>query len=182
MAVQTKAQRFFNLTVAEVKTDSVVPHFCHTEPLPGNYRDSVYTVSIVYPEFIDMPATDVSNYRRHHSALPPAMPELETNIVFSRRKPFISTSFCPVVYRSGKYQLLVSFLLKREASVKGGAKNSAPKRKTDVVPAERYAAHSVLATGKWVKIRVSASGFHKITESLIRKAGFSDINKVKLYG
>ena len=43
MAVQTKAQRFFNLTAAEVKTDSVVPHFCHTEPLPGNYRDSVYT-------------------------------------------------------------------------------------------------------------------------------------------
>ena len=182
MAVQTKAQRFFNLTAAEVKTDSVVPHFCHTEPLPDNYRDSVYTVSIVYPEFIDMPATDVSNYRRHHSALPPAMPELETNIVFSRRKPFISTSLCPVVYRSGKYQLLVSFLLKREASVKGGAKSSAPKRKADVAPAERYAAHSVLATGKWVKIRVSASGFHQITESLIRKAGFSDINKVKLYG
>ena len=111
MAVQTKAQRFFNLTAAEVKTDSVVPHFCHTEPLPDNYRDSVYTVSIVYPEFIDMPATDVSNYRRHHSALPPAMPDLETNIVFNRRKPFISTSFCPVVYRSGKYQLLVSVLL-----------------------------------------------------------------------
>ncbi len=182
MAMQAKAQQFFNLTAAEVRTDSVVPHFCHTAPLPANYRDSVYTVSIAYPEFIDMPPTDVANYRRHNSELPPAMPEMETNIVFNRKQPFISTSFCPVVYRSGKYRLLVSFLLKREAVFKGSTKNGAPKRKADVAPAERYAAHSVLATGKWVKIRVSASGFHQITESLVRQAGFSDINKVKLYG
>ena len=183
MAVQTKAQRFFNPTAAEVKTDSVVPHFCHTEPLPDNYRDSVYTVSIVYPGIYRhagdrcFPTTG-----RHHSVLPPAMPELRRTSYSTAGNRSSAHHSAPVVYRSGKYQLLVSFLLKREASVKGGAKNSAPKRKADVVPAERYAAHSVLATGKWVKIRVSASGFHQITESLIRKAGFSDINKVKLYG
>ena len=180
--MQTKAQQFFNLTAAEVTTDSVAPQFCHTSPLPANYRDSVYTVSIAYPEFIDMPASDVARYQRLYSALPPALPEVATNITFNRKQPFLSTSFCPVVFREGKYQLLVSFLLKQEAVAKGSAKNFAQQRKADVAPAERYAAHSVLASGKWAKIRVATSGFHQITESLIRQAGFTDIDKVKVFG
>ena len=43
-------------------------------------------------------------------------------------------------------------------------------------------ASSVLATGRWAKIRVPESGVFQITDELIRKAGFSDINKVKVYG
>ena len=45
-----------------------------------------------------------------------------------------------------------------------------------------YAAHSVLASGKWAKIRVSETGIHQLTEQVVRQAGFSNINKVKIYG
>ena len=48
--------------------------------------------------------------------------------------------------------------------------------------AGRYADNSVLATGRWAKIRVPASGVYQITENLIKQAGFNDINKVKVYG
>ncbi len=45
-----------------------------------------------------------------------------------------------------------------------------------------YADHSVLAWGRWAKIRVSESGVHQLTDAVVRKAGFSNINKVKIYG
>lgn len=47
---------------------------------------------------------------------------------------------------------------------------------------ETYAATSRLASGKWVKVAVEASGMHCISESTLRGWGFSDPSKVKIYG
>ena len=46
----------------------------------------------------------------------------------------------------------------------------------------RYAEHSVLREGNWAKIRVSESGFYQLTDALIKKAGFSNASRVKVYG
>ena len=46
----------------------------------------------------------------------------------------------------------------------------------------RYAEHSVLREGNWAKIRVSESGFYQLTDALIKKAGFSNPSKVRVYG
>ena len=46
----------------------------------------------------------------------------------------------------------------------------------------RYAEHSVLREGNWAKISVAESGFYELTNELVRKAGFSDASKVKIYG
>lgn len=48
--------------------------------------------------------------------------------------------------------------------------------------ASRYAAHSALASGKWVKIRVKDEGVYAITKSKLQKMGFSNPDKVCLYG
>ena len=47
---------------------------------------------------------------------------------------------------------------------------------------ERYAEHSVLREGNWAKIRVAESGFYQLTDALIKKAGFSDASRVRIYG
>ena len=47
---------------------------------------------------------------------------------------------------------------------------------------ERYAEHSVLREGNWAKIRVAESGFYQLTDALIKKAGFNDPSRVKIYG
>lgn len=47
---------------------------------------------------------------------------------------------------------------------------------------ERYAEHSVLAEGKWVKIRVENAGMYQITNSTLRSMGFSNPDNVRLYG
>ena len=46
----------------------------------------------------------------------------------------------------------------------------------------RYAEHSVLREGNWAKISVAESGFYELTDELVRKAGFSDARRVKIYG
>lgn len=46
----------------------------------------------------------------------------------------------------------------------------------------RYAAHSKLATGKWVKIRVSDEGIYQLSSANLKSMGFSNPAKVCLYG
>ncbi len=46
----------------------------------------------------------------------------------------------------------------------------------------RYASNSLLASGKWVKIRVDDSGIYKLTYADLRSMGFSDPAKVAVYG
>lgn len=41
---------------------------------------------------------------------------------------------------------------------------------------------SVLSTGKWAKVRVKTSGMKKLTKSALAQMGFSDINKISVYG
>lgn len=197
------AQRFFNLASSQVEVDSVLPEFTYAIPLYDNYDDSLYTVSILYPEFIDMTRTDIANYERLSNEPLPEMPVVKQQIAVSRKKAMLETYFCPLVKRDGKYQILVSFMLKVEAKAKASAtkgnetlakvygamanindalttdNNSLAKNSS---ASERYAANSILATGKWAKIRVPSSGVYQITESLIRKAGFSSLSKIKVYG
>ena len=47
---------------------------------------------------------------------------------------------------------------------------------------KRYADHSVLSSGRWVKVRVTDSGFYMLTDEFLRKAGFSDPSKVTVWG
>ncbi|NLV53800.1 MAG: type IX secretion system sortase PorU [Bacteroidales bacterium] len=46
----------------------------------------------------------------------------------------------------------------------------------------RYAQHSRLATGKWVKIRVAEEGVYQLNASTLKGMGFNDPKKVSLYG
>lgn len=184
LALPAKAQqRFFNLTADEVKVDSVLPHFLYSIPLPENYQDSVYTVSVKYPEYMDMTVSDVANYNRISGAALPSQVPLSQNISVSRRKGYLVVSFCPLVFRNNKYQMLVSFMLDVKAkAVKNSVLRQRKNDKAYASAADIYAEHSLLASGKWAKIRVSSSGVYQLTEATVRQAGFSNINKVKIYG
>ena len=184
---QAQMQRFYNLSAADVAIGDRLPQFAISVPLPEHYADSVYTATLLYPEFIDMSATDIQAY---HQLVPsgslPAMPTLDTHMVFDRKRAQLETSFCPLVYRDGKYRILVSFMLKVESKARHAQSTkhtqSAKSLKATLTPAERYASHSVLAEGRWAKIRVSETGVYQISDALIRQAGFTDLSKVKLYG
>lgn len=192
-AIPASAQQFFHLTADELRVDTLsAPQFTHVMPLPEAWRDSVYTVSIVYPEYADMAAADVANYKRLVAEQPDAEPKVETHVTFDRKRASLLAAVNPVVFRDGRYKQLVSFMLRCESRAKADARRDAAAygeradakvNVWDTLPAaKRYAEHSVLREGRWAKIRVAESGIYQLTSALVRQAGFTDINKVKLYG
>jgi hypothetical protein len=178
--ISVQAQkRFYNLTAEELRIDSELPNVAYSIPLPDNYQDSTYTLSIRYPEYIDMPESDVRKYKAIcESPNTGKNPEITQGISVDRKKATFVAYLTPIVYREGKYQYLVSFLveLRSSASTKAKAKRLADAK------GDRYAEHSVLSQGKWAKISVSSSGIHQLTANTIKSAGFSDLSKVKIYG
>ena len=106
------AQEFFNLTASEVRIDSVLPLFTYTRELGAGYADSTYTVTIEYPEFIDMSETDVARLHKITDRKLPPMPEIQQYIGVSRKRGTLYVAFTPIVFREGKYQKLVSFMIK----------------------------------------------------------------------
>lgn len=175
-----QAQRFFNLTAQQVKIDSLLPRFCHAFPLPDNYQDSIYTVSIAYPEYIDMSANDQRLYKQITQTPLPTMPQIEQQIVLDRKKAALEVSFIPLVNQD-KPKIMVSFMLSIKAKAKKRSLRRANLQQAQA-QAMRYADNSVLATGKWAKIRVAQTGVHQLTADVIKKAGFNDLSKIHIYG
>ena len=171
-----QAQHFFNLTAQEVRIDSLLPVFTYKQPLPSGYADSVYHVTILYPEFVPMSAGDIQRYRQISDAPLAALPEVSQLVSVDRKQGELVVSFIPLVFRDGRYQKLVSFMLE----VKGEKRQAA--RRATATDASRYAEHSVLASGRWVKIAVPATGVYQLTADMLRQAGFTNADKVKVYG
>lgn len=178
LSASAQQQRFFNLTVDDIEIDSLLPEFTYAVPIGEGYADSTYEVEIRYPEFFDFNAHDEAQYALVSGEPLPTMPTVYTQMAVERKRGILELSFCPLVERNGKKQFLVSFMLsvtsrpikkaRRAAQVSGNS--------------ERYADHSVLASGRWVKIRVGETGVYQLTESLVKQAGFTDLSRVKVYG
>ena len=174
-------KRFYNLTAEELRIDSVLPNVAYSVQLPKNYQDSAYTLSIKYPEYINMPESDIRKYKAICKDIKTGKnPDIKKNISIDKKRAIFVANISPIIYRDGKYQYLVSFLAELKSSPK--AKAQAKAKLLASPKAERYAEHSILSQGKWAKISVSNTGIHQLTASTIKSAGFSDISKVKIYG
>lgn len=174
-------KRFYNLTAEELRIDSVLPNVAYSVQLPKNYQDSAYTLSIKYPEYINMPESDIRKYKAICKDIKTGKnPDIKKNISIDKKRTIFVANISPIIYRDGKYQYLVSFLAELKSSPK--AKAQAKAKLLASPKAERYAEHSILSQGKWAKISVSNTGIHQLTASTIKSAGFSDISKVKIYG
>lgn len=182
LVLPMQAQLFFNLTADEVRVDSVLPRFVYSKPLSNHYQDSIYTATIKYAEYVDMTVADIANYNRLSGAALPSQVPVETQVSLCRNEATLLVNFCPLVFRNNKYQILVSFMLdiKAKPISRSMAKARALTRSSETE--KDYATHSLLATGRWAKIRVGESGVYQLTDQVIRQAGFSNIDKVKVYG
>lgn len=183
LAVSTHAQkqRFFNLTVEDVTIDSLLPHFTYAIPIGENYADSIYQLEIRYPEFLDMNATDVARYNALSGAPLPTLPEIQQQMVVERKKGILEFSLVPIVERNGKKQFLVSFMIALTSKPRD-ARQVRARHAASAENTQLYAAHSVLSSGRWAKIRVPANGIYNLTADVVRRAGFSDLSKVRIYG
>ena len=177
----TMAQGFINLTSQELSIDSMLPYYTYGKDLGWNYNDSAYSVSIEYPEFVAMNEAEIARYKLITKDSLPSLPIIHQDVTVSRKIGQLEIGFVPLVFRNGSYMKLTSFKLNITASPKYSFAKSKPAALVSA-KSNRYASHSVLASGKWAKIRISESGIYQITTALIKKAGFSDLSKIKIYG
>ncbi len=167
---------FVTLSSSDVQIGSTLPRQQVLFPLPQNSADSTYSVRLLYPEYTKLKRKEARCYRRlFGSDSLASSPTLTYNTLRERMSSTLSAEFNPVVKRGRSLYYLSSYKAQLEST-------DQPTLAAETSAADRYAAHSVLASGRWAKISVAENGVHALTSEVCRQAGFSDISKVKIYG
>ncbi|MBN2164879.1 MAG: type IX secretion system sortase PorU [Marinilabiliaceae bacterium] len=98
------------------------------------------------------------------------------DITFISGKPHLRVTIFPfIIDTTRNYYKKINFIQLKIAHTH--IKNSNLKQISS-----NYANNSLLANGKWVKIKITKTGVHKIPYSLLSEWGFSNPAKVKVYG
>ena len=183
VAQTATAQTFFTLSTDEVAVDSVLPVWTYSCDVPLEAEADDYAVSLLYPEFIDMQPHDVRRYRDIAGDAPlPEMPLLTTYVARARDKAKLYVEMVPLACRGGRLQKLVGFMLSIGAPYADSTVLRARQMQRTEATAATYAEHSLLATGRWAKISVPETGIYHLSDALLKRAGFSDPSRVKIYG
>ena len=175
VALTAEAQDFLSVNWNELRIDSVLPTFIHRYALNEDYNSYEYNVTIEYPEFEKVSDEERIFLEKQEMKLP-AWPNVESYISVNAKQGELNVQFVPLVWRDGCYQRITSLKLNIER------KPLTSRATSTNTSEERYTNQSVLAQGKWVKIRVPATGIYKITHNELSKMGFSNPNNVRLYG
>ena len=160
--------------------DTVVPAYTHTYELGADYSAYDYEFKIEYAETAPLTESDRKRYRISDDMLKDDF-SVDSYIGVSRKKGQLDVSVYPIAVKDGKAVKLLSFKPVLEKKMKTTVSGRTLMTAGDAV-AGRYAEHSVLASGKWVKIRVADKGVYQLTKSRLAGLGFSDPSKVKVYG
>lgn len=131
-----------------------------------------FTVTVEYPEYAPLKAAEVRALRKAGFEQTAITPQVSVGVL--RKQAVLNVSFAPFARIGGRWMRLTSCKLT--------VRRTALTRATGRSAADRYAASSVLAEGRWVKIRVGSEGMYALTPSFLQSAGFADPSRVRLYG
>lgn len=170
--------QFVAVDWSQCRGDSTLPLCTGMVNLPSDYADYSYSAHVEYPEFQKMSDAEVNRYslREKYGDLP-EFPRVECHVGVQAKVPQLDMAFLPVVMKNGDYYRINSYKL-----VVDKVLLSQKVRSKTTAASERYVANSVLASGKWVRIAVKENGVHKITDSELKRMGFKNPAKVRLYG
>ena len=171
-AVTAQEEGFTELPAADYVPGAEVPMF-RTQIATGlPAAGSRFAVSIEYPEYAPLRPSEVRALRRAGFRQEAIVPQVSVAVM--RKQALLNVSFAPFARIGGKWMRLTSCKL----SVSRATLSQAKAADTQA----RYADHSVLASGRWVKIRVGQAGVYNLSPSFLQSVGFSDPSRVRLYG
>ena len=154
-----------------------LPYFALSEPVGRASEGCTYKVSIEYPEYAALTPEERSLISESGIEVPDSM----TVDVFrgvARGDVRLDISFCPIVNRDGRPMRLVSCRVRIDTlQPRQGIAEA-----QDFSVAARYRDHSVLASGRWVKIAVASEGIYSLTPAALAQMGFSNPARVRLFG
>ena len=162
--------------------DTIVPSYSAISPLSADFADYDYTISLDYPETEIATEAEINRYSIDTGTLTYDFP-VTTNIGITQKKGSLNISVFPFALRDGKVVKLLNF----KPTIHKTAKPQNHKTANASIPAQLNCAktaksHSLLSSGKWVKISVPKEGIYQLTPSKLSSMGFSDPSKVRLYG
>ena len=170
-----KAQGEMDIDWTVYAQDTVLPVFMHSIDLGYDHAQE-YTANIEYPELVPLTAAEAARYGLPAAEGLPEWPEVRAQVGISAKRGQLDISFVPMIWRDGKYWRIQSFTLKVQPLAR------APQWGSRADGGSRYAAHSVLSEGRWVKLRVADNGIHMLTHARLKRMGFGDPSRVRLYG
>ena len=189
-ALGVHAQGEMTVDWEAMEHDSIVPMFSYCLPLGSDYAEA-YDVRIEYPELEPVPDTAPYFGALQRAAISD-WPEVSTHVGIARRQGQLDISFIPVIFRDGKYQRFKSFDLKVNKSTSQRVNESTSQRVNESTSQQvngstgrRRAAslaHSVLSTGRWVKVDVAKDGVYLLTPKSLAAMGFKEPDKVRVFG
>ncbi len=169
--------KFVTIPHENISKKSGLPIYTTRISVGANYANTVFDVRIEYPEYEKLNAQEAALVSKSKT---PIGSEVKANCVVTvqRKEGVLDISFHPYVKRKGNHYRLKSckVAIYRKTAAKARAAKAPSKEN------ERYARHSVLSSGKWVKIRVNKEGVYQLTKAFLASAGFANPAKVKLYG
>ena len=176
-------QAFTQLDWNVLRIDSVLPHYTEVVPLETDYHLFNYYARVRYPEWGELTAAETECVEQHADEVADTLC-ITTFVGASRGQGLIDIDFIPIVRRDGKYWKLLSGKVEivpvwKEAQNLRSIRGS---RFTRASLEERWAASSVLAAGKWVKISLKEDGIYHLTNSQLRSMGFSNPQNIRVYG
>lgn len=168
-------QEFETLLPQDYPVGEALPLFCKQLRLADGETPQNTEVIVEYPEVKKLTNNEIKSLKKVGIELPEQL-EIQTTFGMERKKGVIDVSFIPFIKKDEQYVRLTSI------RVSTRPKQSSVKLRTSSSHQQRYADTSALATGKWVKISVSKEGIYELTQNQIKQWGFSDINRIKVYG
>ncbi len=158
-------------------TDTVPPYYSESYEMGEDY--SRYDCQFVMEYVETQPATkeELRRYKVNADELTEDF-AVTTSVGVVRKQGRFDVTVVPFALREGKVVKLTSFKPVFSKTLRAEAQSRVATRAT----VERYAANSRLATGRWVKIRVSAEGVYELTKAQLSSMGFSNPDRVRLYG
>ena len=172
---QSVAQHFETLHPEDYPIGEVLPTFSAQLQLAEGQTQHNTEIVVEYPEYSKLTSKEIRTLKKAGVNLTERL-ELHTTFGMERKRGIVEVNFAPFVMKDGYYVRLTS--VRVSARPKANVYSQTPNSRNQ----QRYAENSVLAAGKWVKIAVSQEGIYQLTTSLIKQWGFSDLNRIKVYG
>ncbi len=153
---------------AQYPTETQLPYFNNRM-----VADPSFTYAAVLKNPIYIPVTNEENLILVGNKISSSEPDLKTTILHSRGTNYLDITILPFVSRDGKFFKLQSFDLQVDKQLNP--------QKIKTTTSHSYAANSILAQGKFVKVRIVNSGIYKLTYEDLASMGVDPAN-VRIFG
>ena len=158
-------------------TEDNLPYYTTSVKVGHINNDADFYISLDYPVFQTLKADEVKVLQQYESKIYSQI-KVNKHLGYSRKQGYLDISFCPIIKDENVFKRLVSCKI----NIKTKNINTKILSDTQNSSNNRWKTKSVLAEGKWVKIKVNKEGIFALTPAFLSKKGFNDPSKVKLFG